>query len=349
MVGRKYTMFDYHSIRSVHLEISTRCNASCPLCPRNLAGYDTDLGYPIHDMTLDECQRIFTPDFVKQLTNLLINGNFGDFVTARDGLEIVRYFHDNNPNIKILISTNGSAKPAIWSKLGAIPNVTVGFDLDGLEDTHGLYRQNTNWQTVITNAKNFIAAGGQAVWRMVRFDHNLHQIDACKTMSQELGFAKFEILDDGRDTGPVYDRDGKFSHRLGNDAKFKNSPYPEKAVIWKEWSEPGARPSNRLDQYKIIPVKQSVDCFSKKMSEVYVTATGEVYPCCWIGMYPKLDFKHSWQSDNFQVQSIAKNNNALETGLEESIKWFSAIENSWNKSSYFKGRLFKCDEYCGKN
>ena len=56
-------MIDYSSIIRVHLEISTRCNASCPLCPRNLSGYDTDLGYPVHDMTLDEAKKIFTVDF----------------------------------------------------------------------------------------------------------------------------------------------------------------------------------------------------------------------------------------------------------------------------------------------
>lgn len=342
-------MFNYHSIRSVHLEISTRCNASCPLCPRNLSGYDTELGYPVHDMTLDECKTIFKPEFVKQLTNLLINGNFGDFVTAKHAVEIVEYFHNSNPDLKILISTNGSARPNIWARLGTIPNLTIGFDIDGLEDTHSLYRQNTSWNTVIANAKSFISAGGRAIWRMVKFDHNLHQIDLCKQMSRDLGFADFELLHDGRDTGPVYDRNGQFSHKLGNDPKFKNSSYPERVVIWKEWSEPGARPSNRLDQYKIIPVKKSVDCHSKKMKEIYVTATGEVYPCCWVGMYPTLDFKHSWQSDNFQIQPLVKDNNAITHGLEQSIDWFNTIENSWNKSSYFEGRIFKCDEYCGTN
>ena len=31
-------MFYESTIRSVHLEITTRCNAACPMCKRNLDG-----------------------------------------------------------------------------------------------------------------------------------------------------------------------------------------------------------------------------------------------------------------------------------------------------------------------
>ena len=334
-------------IRSVHLEISTRCNASCPLCPRNLAGFDTDLGYPIHDMSLVEAKQIFTVPFLKQLNKILINGNFGDFVTAQDGLEIVEYFAESNPNLEISISTNASARPNIWSKLGSIRNVVVTFDLDGLTDTHSLYRRNTSWDLVISNAKKFIAAGGVAIWKMIKFDHNLHQIDDCRRLSKELGFAHFNLVDHGRDKGPVYNKKGDFLYRIGNDPWFQEVQYPKRVEIWKEWSDPGALPETRLEQYKIIPVKSKVNCQAKKRSDIYITATGEVYPCCWLGFFPKLEYKHMWQQDNVFLKDMVKDNNALEVGIEQSIAWFNAVEDSWNKKSYSDGRLFKCDEYCG--
>jgi len=340
-------MIDYSRIRSVHLEISTRCNAACPLCPRNLSGYDTELGYPIHDMSLEEAQHIFPAAFLQQLTNILINGNFGDFVTARDGLAIVKYFAESNPEIKISISTNASAKPNIWSELGCMPGVSVGFDIDGLADTHNLYRRNTNWNLVIDNAKKFIAAGGTAVWRMIRFSHNQHQIDACRQLSVELGFSRFDLLDDGRDSGPVYDRAGDYLYKLGDDPNFKNMEYPSRIEKWYSWSKNGSLPENRLEQYKTIPIKQTVDCYSTKNKEIYVTATGEVYPCCWLGFYPKQEYRHTWQQDNMFLKDMVVNNNALDTSVKESIEWFNAVERSWNKKAYTEGRLFKCDEYCG--
>ena len=344
-------MIDYSHIRSVHLEISTRCNAACPLCPRNLSGYDTELGYPVHDMSLSEAQHIFPVAFLKQLTNILINGNFGDFVTARDGLAIVQYFADSNPAIKISISTNASARPNIWAELGRIPNLTVGFDIDGLADTHILYRRNTNWQLIISNAKKFIAAGGNAVWRMIKFDHNQHQIELCKSMSEHLGFSSFDLLADGRTTGPVYNKKGDLANSLG-DGKHYNEQgdrvfYPDRIETWQEWSVHGSTPASRLEQYKSIPIKQTVDCYSVKNKEIYITANGEVYPCCWLGFYPKQEYKYDWQADNMFLKDMVMVNNALETSIQESIVWFNAVEASWNKKAYSEGRLFKCDEYCG--
>lgn len=341
-------MIDYQHIRSVHLEISTRCNAACPLCPRNTAGYDEDLGYPVTDMTLPQAKRIFTPDFVRQLDHILINGNFGDFITAKDNLDIVEYFILCNPTIKIEISTNASGgRPYLWEQLGELKNVEIGFALDGLEDTHTKYRRNTNWQTVINNAKKFIAAGGSAVWRMIKFEHNLHQIEACRQMSRELGFKRFDILDDGRDSGPVYDKQGNFLYSLGNKPLMVNFEYPQTVETWKQWSFKGDLPEVRLEKYKTISIKSKVDCHAKKLNQIYITATGEVYPCCWLGFYPKLEYKFPWQRDNMFLKELVENNNAIQIGLEKSLQWLNKVEQSWSKKTYNEGRLFKCDEYCG--
>lgn len=338
-------MINYNSIRSVHLEISTRCNASCPLCPRNIAGFDTDLGFPLHDMSLEEAQTIFPPAFVRQLTNILINGNFGDFVTARDNVNIVRYFVESNPDIDVLISTNGAAKPNIWAELGAIPNVRIGFALDGLAGAHELYRRNTKWEIVIANAKKFIDAGGHAIWRMIKFDHSAEQVEQCRALSQQLGFKKFDLVYDGRDATPVYDRSGQYIYQIGK--SNIDSEYPQSATVWQSWTDPGSIPDNRTNQYKTMPIKSRLDCESNKKKQIYVTATGEVYPCCWIGMYPLLEHRHAWQLDNHQIKNIAVANNALLNGLEKSIEWFNSIEQSWSKTSYEQGRLVKCDQYCG--
>lgn len=339
-------MINYSDIQSVHLEISTRCNASCPLCPRNTAGFDEELGYPIHSMSLEEAKRIFSPPFLRQLKRILINGNFGDFVTAPDGLAIVKYFVTANPNILIEISTNGGANPKLWPELGKIPNVLVGFAIDGLKDTHSIYRRNTKWETVITNASNYIRAGGKAKWRMIRFDHNYHQIEECKTLSKELGFLDFEILDDGRDSGPVYDRRGNYLYKLGTNPTLENTPYPVTVSVWKTWAK--LIPIQEVEKsYSSLETKKSVSCHAKKSKEIYITATGEVYPCCWLGMYPKLEYKHPWQVDNHQIKNIVGDNNALDVGIKDAILWFNAVEESWNKKAYQEGRLFKCDRQCG--
>ena len=342
-------MIDYSAIRRVHLEISTLCNASCTLCPRNIAGYDGwegQLGYPLHDMRLAEAKIVFPADFIKQLDYILINGNFGDFVMAKEGLEIVEYFYSCNPRMKIEISTNGGAKPNMWERLGRIPTLEIGFALDGLEDTHSLYRQNTSWTTVISNAKKFIAAGGQARWRMIKFDHNKHQRDQCEQLSKDLGFFAFEMLDEGRNTGPVYDKNGNFSHQM--DPEVEPKEYPTRVEVWRDQIH--MTPSKQQAQYKSIPIKQTITCRTKKFHEIYVTATGEVYPCCWLGFYPKTEnVGLGWQYASQQTADIVFNNNAHEYGINGAIEWFNEVEASWSKSSYSDGRLLKCDNHCGSN
>ena len=210
-------MFAYDEILNVHLEISSRCNAACPDCPRNMRGADAeDLGdFVVHDMTLDEVKSIFTVDFLKQLQLININGNFGDFVTCRDALKIVQYFVESNKNIRIDISTNASGQPKIWPVLGAIENVQVHFRIDGLADTHSLYRQYTDFDLIMDNAQKFITAGGDAVWTMIKFDHNQHQIAECEALSKQLGFSRFELIDAGRNNTVVFDRDGNYLRSIG--------------------------------------------------------------------------------------------------------------------------------------
>jgi MoaA/NifB/PqqE/SkfB family radical SAM enzyme len=179
-------MLNYKEIRRVHLEISTRCNAACPECPRNFRGVDIVDTYPVCDMSLQQAQKIFTIPFLQQLDQILINGNYGDFITARDGLAIVEYFRTSNSQLKIIISTNGSGRPNIWQRLGEL-DVEVQFRLDGLADTHHLYRQYTDFDLIIDNATKFIKAGGNATWAMIKFDHNKHQIAQAETLSKSLG------------------------------------------------------------------------------------------------------------------------------------------------------------------
>lgn len=152
-------MILYDTIREVHLELSSLCNARCPLCPRNFRGYPYNDGYIETNLSLNSCQHIFSPAFLKQLDHIWINGNFGDAVMNPETPKIIEYFYSQNSHLNIEMSTNGSARDAwFWQQLSG--KVKVYFCLDGLEDTHHLYRQNTSWPTIIKNAKTFIEAGG---------------------------------------------------------------------------------------------------------------------------------------------------------------------------------------------
>jgi MoaA/NifB/PqqE/SkfB family radical SAM enzyme len=333
-------MIAYQDIREVHLEISTLCNAACPQCPRNFNGYPQNDGYPEVNMTLEMVKRIFPQEFLSRLNRILINGNFGDMVMNPETLDIVRYFKQQAPNLKIVISTNGGARNREFWKALAETNSTVLFCLDGLEDTHHLYRQNTSWSTVIKNAQTFIDAGGNATWKMIKFRHNEHQIDACRRLSQEMGFSWFELVDHGRDTGPVFDKNGNLTHVLGD---YRGST--DFQVVFYDYR------SERQDIKNYHPRKSNITghtCETIEKRSIYVSATGDVFPCCFTGMYPKTYGHNNYgQITNDQIAPLIRENNALEYPLEHCIQWFSAVKQSWNIEKHVDGRLLICDDVCG--
>jgi sulfatase maturation enzyme AslB (radical SAM superfamily) len=333
-------MIKFDDIRRVHLEISSLCNASCPWCPRTFWGYPYNGGYPEVNLTLESVKKIFSLDFLQQLKSIHINGNFGDLVTNPESPDIVEYFFSCNDKLDIIISTNGAAQSAkFWERLGKT-KAKILFCIDGLIDTHHLYRQNTVWNTVINNAKIVINSGGHAEWKFIEFDHNTHQINDCRKLSLDLGFKKFNLIKSQRTVAPVFNNRGKFTHALGNyqgDTNFEVMFFKKKTdLILLEDILTGKNP------------KKSLNCESKLEREIYIASNGDVSPCCYTGFYPKT-YGHGQyhQAANAQLISLISKNNALEYSLEECIEWFTKVKNSWSIEKYENGRLVICDDNCG--
>jgi sulfatase maturation enzyme AslB (radical SAM superfamily) len=301
---------------------------------RNYRGSDYNSGYPDCELSLSDIQKIFSPEFLSQLDVVNFNGNLGDFALSRWGLEIVQYITGHDVQVKI--NTNGSARSANWWSRLAHPLVTIGFAIDGLADTHSLYRQDTEWSRVIDNATAYIQAGGRAVWRFVPFDHNRHQESQCREMAKDLGFLQFENIYDGRDRGPVFDRDGTFSHWIG--PKDDHTPNVQDLlqghVTW----------YNKNAKFDKDQTNLSFDCLHKRDREIYLAADGTVYPCCYLGFYPKT-MAHP---GNQELAAMVHENNALQYPLEHCLQWFDSVEQAWAHASIAEGRPYQCVNSCGR-
>jgi len=320
---------------------------------RNYRGLEFNSGYPLCELSLEDFKHIVTPELLAQLiqdeapVNGLVpkifgfrgvefNGNLGDFASARDAVEIVEYIAEHN--VPVRINTNGSLRNSAWWSRLALPGVTVGFAIDGMSDTHKLYRQDTDWHRVIEHAQALINAGGRAVWRFVPFDHNRHQEQECRKMAREIGFFGFENIYDGRDTGPVFTRDGEFSHYIGPTPPGDRPP-PIQALIESHvtWYD-----AKTYRSHKDVP-NLSMNCIHKQNREIYIAADGSVYPCCFLGFYP-----HTMSHPgNRELAPLVTENNALQYSLEHCLAWFDSVEQAWARSSIAEGRPYQCVNTCG--
>jgi len=65
-------MVNIKDIRELQIEISSMCNARCPMCMRNYHGFPYNLGYEETNMTLEKIKTIVPESVVAQLNHVLI-------------------------------------------------------------------------------------------------------------------------------------------------------------------------------------------------------------------------------------------------------------------------------------
>jgi len=302
---------------------------------RNYRGYAHNSGYPLTELFLADIQKIFSIDFLKQINNIRFNGNLGDFSNAKDALEIVDFFIRYS-NANIIIETNGSVRePQWWAQL-AHERITVFFGIDGLDDTHSLYRKNTDWNKIIDNAKGLINNNGNAVWKFIPFKHNQHQLDVCKELADKIGFKEFVIYDQGRNQGPVYSRTGKFEYWLGD--PWSDTPPLVESLLHSHytWFDSSNGTNLKIDE------STELNCISINNKEIYLAADGSVYPCCFTGFFPK----NMHHPGNSQIEPYIKNNNALNYSLEECIQWFLDLKKLWDLPDIKSGKPYICLNTC---
>lgn len=317
-------MYSYENITAVHLEVTSKCQAKCPMCPRRIQGGKLMPFMTIDDITYNQFKTWFQDDFIRQLKHLSFCGNLGDPIMSDHTLSIINHLRSLNPTMSIQMNTNGSARNTQWWMDLASLNVKVVFGIDGLEDTHHLYRIDTSFKQIIKNAKIFIANGGDARWDMLVFAHNEHQVDDCHNLSKELGFSGFSVKHTSRFKDKwldVLDDNGVPIYQLFPTSKSENMISKVK--------------QSEEEQLPTITCKAKVD------NQIYISATGNVSPCCWIDLdwYP-----HNHESRIDYMRKIGQFPNLHTQSLKEIFEsnYFESISNTWTTVG-----LKQCSRQCG--
>ena len=197
----------YHTLNSIidmHVEITNRCNAACPMCARNNFGGITKPDLALDEWSREDIDSIFTGEHVN-LQNVMFCGTHGDPCVAEHSLYAMDRIK-NKYDATVEFYSNASMRtPQWWANLGSIlkekkpdhthyrKNDLAIFSIDGLEDTNHLYRRRTNFKKIIENAEAYINAGGIARWDFIVFKHNEHQVEQAERLAKEMGFKQFRM------------------------------------------------------------------------------------------------------------------------------------------------------------
>jgi len=342
-------MYRYKDIKSVHIEPTQGCNAACPQCDRNMNG-GKDNPYLRNAMLGSvDYYEMFPWHFVEQLDSMYMCGNLGDPCISNYAIEGFRSFRSANPKIWLGMNTNGGARPDyFWEDLADI-DVVVTFSIDGLEDTNHLYRQKVKWERVMENVKAFINRGGRAKWDFIVFKHNEHQVEEARQLAMDMGFEKFQVKKTGRFFSTVR-HEGKESHqamnRKGKETQRLEKPkdeYINKAL--KKEKDIVAEHGSMDAYYDTTPI----NCKAIEKSEIFVTAEGHVFPCCWTAGQ---QYKWYWgprEAPIWKLIGDPDNISLRKHTIQEIVEgpFFKAIEDSWSCSSVKDGKLKVCANKCG--
>jgi MoaA/NifB/PqqE/SkfB family radical SAM enzyme len=297
-------------IKQLTTELTFRCNAKCPACHR-WKPLRVNLNDPQYTISLDRFQQLFNPELLNNLEWLVLNGNFGDSIMNKQFREIISYVKSHGT--RLLIHTNGGIhNQDYWTDVGNIltDQDIINFDLDGLQDTHHIYRINTEFDKVFANAQSVIkTARAQVHWKYIVFEHNKHQVDEARDLAKQTGFTTFSTVKTSRDV---------FAPKTGNFVHAK-----------------------KTDQYE--EAERKIHCVWRDWGKWYISPNGLVFRCCWTGghyfdkqndrFYYPPEFERLFNGFDVPIQKIIQYNywNKLQQFLQGYDRSFNLCKSQCGK------------------
>jgi hypothetical protein len=171
-------------VKHLDIEVSSTCQAACPVCARNSCG--TTVINPANQ-SLADVRRTYR-SMSKQITTITMCGNIGDSMGNKDIALICRWFIMRNPDILINVHTNGGlGSPETYTELAQL-GVRVIFAIDGLKDTNHYHRVGVKWENIERNLSAYQSGFENKI--KVRWTSEYNDDDDCG----EYGMAEIQMI-----------------------------------------------------------------------------------------------------------------------------------------------------------
>lgn len=280
-------MIELSKLTRIDIETINNCNAKCPLCLREPGMRTND------QLDWFTVSKNIPAEVWGTVKDINFNGTTGDNIMHPQIYDILCDVVSKTSG-RITVNTNGSLRSTDWwSQLGTLFKDTdhrVIFGIDGLEDTHSIYRVNTSYNKIIENAQAFIGAGGKAEWQFILFDHNGHQVEQCRDLAMQLGFSRFFMFYQDRFDSTEETKTIKLY-------KKDLSPFKDYLVV-KETSQD--------IKQKLSAKFSKIQCHSQSVNWFSIYADGTVWPCCWLMGWHRAQHQKLYPVVNYHFKNILK-------------------------------------------
>jgi MoaA/NifB/PqqE/SkfB family radical SAM enzyme len=239
-------------INGLQIELTNKCTLKCPRCSRTDFIKQFPKQWKNTDINLQDLKRFIDIDLAGKM--VLLSGNYGDPIYHNDMIEVVRFLKERQARIRI--ATNGSYKSIEWWKELAdvlTKDDEIVFAIDGLPKNFTKYRINGDWKSIADGIRIMRESKVTMSWQYIRFSYNIDDVNTAETLSKQLGFDSFTVMDSNRwDNGTEW-----LTPNINNVSLAK--------VRWKQLSEKNV--------VEIDPV-----CANNQ--EHFISAEGRYTPCC---------------------------------------------------------------------
>lgn len=301
-------------LQIIQVDPTSYCNAKCVSCVRNIDGGDNIPDLQLNHLDVDVWHRIMSVDTKDiKLKKIHFNGVWGDACMHPELIAICESIVEFHPEATITIATNGSLRTTKWFKelasvLCKAPEHKIEFAVDGLADTHHLYRRNTSFKKVCSNIKAFTKAGGMAQMVTTAFDYNLEQLDELTRVAKSLGCLEHKIRPsfDRNKTLKVYDNSYSITHDRAKHIQGEIITFK-----FQKTNTHGIREKARI----------KTPCVWYQDMRIQLDPWGTVWPCCWTANRAKQANANPFDIPGF----VTEDNNVYNHKLLDilSNKWYN--------------------------
>ena len=251
-------LLDFDKVEVVELDLTTMCNAACPLCFRNRKDFPDKFQKPFARDALEILGQLKA---FKNLKKVELIGQLSEPTTHSNFIMVVKMLKSLGKQIKIC--TNGDLYDKyFWSLLGQTLDYQdeVWFTLCGsTNEMHSKYRVGTSLERVLSHAAALRMEKKIDGARALKFQYNQEDLDSERFASILSEFSRVEWI-----SSCIPDSKAQFKH------EFQHQDfYPPKDTF---------NSYKQLDAFSRITISK-IDCQSIDEHQVQIDPFGDVYPC----------------------------------------------------------------------